>query len=70
MKPLFGLIANLANRRTSLFLEAAADAGLPEPVCVGWDELLADGRALDRLARCALVPVSYTHLTLPTTPYV
>ena len=25
---------------------------------------------LSRAARCQLSPVSYTHLTLPTTPYV
>ena len=33
---------------------------------VGQDHILAEGRLLRR----SIVAVSYTHLTLPTTPYV
>ena len=42
----------------------------PEVVEARATELLAPGRGQDRATQLALGPVSYTHLTLPTTPYV
>ena len=51
----FGLVANLANRRATNFLEAVRRAGLPSPLVCGWNEVIRDPTVLDRLRECSLV---------------
>ena len=47
-----------------------AYVGLPSPEAALGLLKLAEGRAGGQLTAFELMPVSYTHLTLPTTPYV
>ena len=42
---------------------------IPLTICVGWRALTHAGR-LPYPNKLVKTPVSYTHLTLPTTPYV
>ena len=46
-------------------LEACLNAGLDLPYFC-WHPAMG---SIGSCRQCALVPVSYTHLTLPTTPY-
>jgi len=54
---MLGLIANLENRRAEFFRSAVADAGLPEPACVAWSEILQDPACLERLRDCSRVRI-------------
>jgi len=52
-----GLIANLENRRADFFRSAVKEAGLPEPICVSWTDVLDDSNCLERLRGCARVKI-------------
>ena len=63
---------HFVSRRHALLLEAENNLWqLTQPTILshGLDKVAGDGRELRALAKL-LHPVSYTHLTLPTTPYV
>lgn len=44
-----GILGNLDNRRVVQFLAAAKHAGAPRPVCISWDDLAANSKALNAL---------------------